>query len=40
MINSEYNTDNYKFSKESTGTIIKDAEMLRLTPDHLKTKIM
>ena len=40
MINSEYNTDNYKFSKESIGTIIKDAEMLRRTPDHLKTKIM
>ena len=40
MINSEYNTDNYKFSKESIGTIIKDAEMFRLTPDHLKTKIM
>ena len=40
MINSEYNTDNYKFSKKTIGTITKDPEMLRLTPDHLKTKIM
>ena len=35
-----YIVGDYKSSKISTATIIKNPEMLRLAPDHLKTKNM
>ena len=37
MVNSEYSPDNYKSSKISIGSIIKNPELLRFIPDHLKT---
>ena len=40
MVVSEYSTDNYKSSKISRGAIMKSPKMLRLVPDHLKTKKM
>ena len=40
MVDSEYSTDYYKYTKISIGAIIKNPEMLRLVPDHLKTKKM
>ena len=40
MVGSEYSTDNYKSSNISIGTIIKNPEMLKFVPDHLKTKTM
>ena len=40
MVDSEYSTDDYKYSKKSIGTIIKNPEMLKFVPDHLKTKNM
>ena len=38
MVDSEYNRDNYKSSKISIGTVMKNPEMLKFVPDHLKTK--
>ena len=38
MVDSKYITDEYKSSKIGFGAIIKDLEILRLVPDHLKTK--
>ena len=38
MVGSGYSTDNYKSSKISIGAIIKNPEMLKFVPDHLKTK--
>ena len=40
MVDNEYRIDEYKFSKISIGTIIKNTEMLRLVPGHPKTKKM
>ena len=38
MVDSEFNTDDYKSSKISIGAIMKNSEMIRLAPSHLKTK--
>ena len=38
MVDSEYSTDDYKSSEISIGAIMKNPEMLRVVPDHLKTK--
>ena len=40
MVDSEYSTCDYKSSKISNEAIMKNPEMLRLIPDHLKTKKM
>ena len=40
MVDNRNKSDNYKPLKISIGTIIKDLEMLRFVPDHLKTKKM
>ena len=39
-VDSEYNKDNYKSSKISIATVMKNPEMLKFVPDHLKTKKM
>ena len=38
MVDSKYSTDNYKSSKISIGVVIKNPELLKFVPDHLKTK--
>ena len=38
IVDSEYSPGNFKFSKISIGTIIKNPEILKLVSDHLKTK--
>ena len=38
MVDSEYSTENYKSSKISIEAIMKNPEMLRLIPNHLKTE--
>ena len=38
MVDSVYSTDNYKSSKISIGTVMKNPEMLIFFPDYLKTK--
>ena len=40
MVDNEYSTDNYRFSKINIGAVIKNPEMLNCAPDYLKTKIM
>ena len=40
MVDSEYTTDDYNSPKISTGAIMKNREMLKFAPDHLKTKKM
>ena len=40
MVDSECSTDNYKTLKISIGETIKNPEMLKFIPDHLKTKNM
>ena len=40
MVDSEYSTGDYKSLKISIGAIMKNPEMLKLVPDHLKTKKM
>ena len=35
MVHSEYRTDDYKSSHISSGTIIKNPEMLKFARDHL-----
>ena len=40
MVDSEYSTDNYTSSKISIGVVIKNLEMLKFVPDHLRTKQM
>ena len=37
MVDSKYSTDNYKSSKISIGAVIKNLELLKFVPDHLKT---
>ena len=39
MLDIEYGTEDYKFSEISIGGIIKNLELLKFIPDHLKTKI-
>ena len=39
-VDSEYSIDDYKSTKISTGAIMKNPEMLKFDPDHLKTKKM
>ena len=38
MVHSEYNMGIYKSAKISIGTVMKNPEMLKFIPDHLKTK--
>ena len=38
MVDSEYSKDNCKSLKASIGAIIKNPEMTRFVPRHLKTK--
>ena len=40
MVDNEYSTDNYKSFKISIGIAMKNLEMLKFVPDHLKTKNM
>ena len=40
MVDNKYSSDNYKTLKIGTGAVIKDLEMLRFVPNHLKTKKM
>ena len=40
MVDGECSMDIYKSVKISTGTVMKNTEMLKLIPDHLKTKKM
>ena len=35
MVDSEYNTHNYKCSSISSGAKMNNSEILRLVPDHL-----
>ena len=38
MVDSEYGVDIYKFVKIRIGAVMKNPEMLKFVPDHLKTK--
>ena len=38
MVVSKYSLDNYKTLKTRIGAIMKDPEMLRLVPGHLRRK--
>ena len=38
MVDSKYNMDIYKSIKINIGTVIKNPELLKFVPDHLKTK--
>ena len=40
MVDRKNNPNNYKTPKISIGPIIKDLEILRFVPNHLKTKKM
>ena len=40
MVDGEYSMDIYKSVKISIGTVMKNPEMLKFVPDHLKTKKM
>ena len=40
MVDSEYGMDIYKHLNISLGTVMKNPEMLKFVPDHLKTKKM
>ena len=40
MVDNKYSTENHKSSKISIGAAIKNPEMLKFVPDHLKTKQM
>ena len=40
MVDKEYSTGDYKYSNISSGAAMKDPEMLKFIPDHLKTKKM
>ena len=39
MLDIEYGTEDYKFLEISIGGIIKNLELLKFIPDHLKTEI-
>ena len=38
MLDSEYSTEDYKSPKISIGARMKNSEMLKFVPDHLKIK--
>ena len=38
MAESEYSTNNYNSLKISVGATIKNPEIIRFIPDHIKTK--
>ena len=38
MVDNEYNTDIYISVKIIIGTVMKNSEILKFVPDHLKTK--
>ena len=40
MVDNAYSTNNYKSSKTSIGTVMKNSEMLKFLPDYLKTEKM
>ena len=40
MVDSEYNMDIYKSVRISIATVMKNREMLKFVPDHLKNKKM
>ena len=40
MVDCEYNTYSYKSSKINIGAVIKNPEILKFVPDHLKTEQM
>ena len=40
MVDSGYNRDIYKSAKSSTGTVMRNAEMLKFVPDYFKIKII
>ena len=40
MVDSEYGIDTYKSVKISTGTVMRNPEMLKMVADNLKTKKM
>ena len=40
MVDSEYSIDTYKSVKISIETVMRNLEMLKFVPDHLKTKKM
>ena len=40
MVGREYNKDIYKSVKVSIGTVMRNLEMLKFVPDHLKSKKM
>ena len=40
IVDSKYSTDDYKTARISIAAIMKNAEILRLVPDHLKAKKM
>ena len=40
MVDSEYSAGNYKSSNISIRAKMKNSEMLKFVPDHLKTKKM
>ena len=40
MVDSEYSTGNYRSSKISNGAVMRNLEMLKFVPDHLKMKKM
>ena len=38
MVDSEYSIEDYKFPKINIGAIMKNSEILKFVPNHLKTK--
>ena len=38
MVDNEYSTDSYKSPRISIAAIMKNPEILKFVPDHLKTK--
>ena len=40
MFDSKFSTDDYKSPKNSIRTVMKNPEILKFIPDHLKTKKM
>ena len=38
MVDTEYNTENYKSPKIIIVTIMRNPEILKFVPDHIKTK--
>ena len=38
MVDSEYSMGIYKSAKMSIGTVMKNPQIIKFAPDHLKTK--